>query len=100
MTYYDVDVYSRPITAASPQAQLWFDRGLVWTYGYHHEEAIECFKRAIEHDADCAMAHWGVAYAAGPNYNMEWRHYDPDGKAKALATAFDATAAAMALSAP
>lgn len=97
MTYYDVDVYTRPITTTSKEAQLWFDRGLVWTYSYHHEEAIACFNRALEQDPNCAMAHWGVAYAIGPNYNMEWHHYDPDGKAKALAAAFDATAAAMAL---
>jgi len=97
MTYYDVDVYGRRIATASPEAQRWFDRGLVWTYGYHHEEAIACFNRALEHDPGCAMAHWGVAYATGPNYNMEWRHFDPEGKARALAAAFDATAAALAL---
>lgn len=97
MTYYDIDVYSRAITTTSAEAQLWFDRGLVWTYGYHHEEAIACFKRALEHDDTCAMAHWGIAYAVGPNYNMEWHHYDPEGKANALAAAYDATAAALAL---
>ncbi len=42
------------------------------------------------------MAYWGIAYAIGPNYNMEWRHYDPEGKAKALASAYDATADALA----
>ena len=97
MSYYNVDVYSRPITTSSSEAQLWFDRGLVWTYGYHHEEAIECFKKALEHDPDCAMAQWGVAYAAGPNYNMPWKLFDPEGKATALADAFDATAAARSL---
>lgn len=96
MSYYDVDVYSRAITTASPEAQRWFDRGLVWTYGYHHEEAIACFKRALDADPGCAMAYWGIAYAIGPNYNMEWRHYDPEGRAKALASAYDATADAMA----
>ena len=37
--------------------------------GYHHEEAVACFERALEHDPTCAMAHWGIAYAIGPNYN-------------------------------
>jgi tetratricopeptide (TPR) repeat protein len=97
MSYFDVDVYNRQITTTSPEAQRWFDRGLVWTFAYHHEEAVECFKQALEHDANCAMAHWGVAYATGPNYNLEWHHFDPDGKAQALAAAFDATAAALAL---
>jgi len=97
MCYFDIDVYSRPVTTASPEAQRWFDRGLVWTFGYHHEEAIACFRKALEHDAACAMAQWGVAYATGPNYNLEWRHFDPAGKAAALAAAYDATQAAVAL---
>lgn len=97
MSYFDVDVYSRKITTTSAEAQLWFDRGLVWTFGYCHEEAVKCYARALEHDPDCAMAHWGLAYAIGPNYNMEWKHFDPAGKAKALASAHDATQAALAL---
>lgn len=97
MDYFDIDVYSRKVTTASAEAQRWFDRGLVWCYGYGHEEAVACFRRAIEHDAGCAMAHWGVAYAAGPNYNMPWRLFDAPSKTQALARAFDATAAAMAL---
>ncbi|VVP16503.1 hypothetical protein PS862_03626 [Pseudomonas fluorescens] len=64
--YYDLGTYSRPVTTRSPQAQLWFDRGLVWCYGYNHDEAIRCFRKAIEHDRDCAMAYWGIAYASGP----------------------------------
>jgi hypothetical protein len=37
-----------------------------------HDEAIACFDRALELDPQCAMAHWGIAYAAGPNYNRPW----------------------------
>ena len=66
MEYFDIDVYSRKITTGSSDAQLWFDRGLVWTYSYNHELAIECFQKALEHESDCAMAHWGVAYVHGP----------------------------------
>ena len=43
------------------------------------------------------MAHWGIAYAAGPNYNLPWHLYDPAGKANALAAAYDAMQAALAL---
>ena len=60
--YYDLGSYGRPVTTRSAEAQLWFNRGLVWCYGYHHEEAIDCFEKALEHDPDCAMAHWGIAY--------------------------------------
>lgn len=96
MAYYDLGAYSRKITTTSPNAQLWFDRGLNWLFGYNHEEAIACFNRALEQDPACAMAHWGVAYAAGPNYNLPWHLYDPAGKAKALATAHDAMQRALA----
>ena len=95
--YYDLGSHSCPITTAAPEAQLWFDRGLVWTYGYNHAEAIACFRRALEHDPDCAMAHWGIAYAVGPNYNLPWVLFDAPGKAQALATAHAASQAALAL---
>jgi len=32
--YFDLGDYSRPVTTSSPGAQLWFDRGLVWAYGF------------------------------------------------------------------
>ncbi|WP_282151331.1 tetratricopeptide repeat protein [Ruegeria atlantica] len=95
--YYDLGAYSCPITTASTDAQLWFDRGLNWTYGYNHDEAVVCFQRALEFDPDCAMAHWGVAYAAGPNYNLPWNLLDDRGQRKALALAYDATQKAVAL---
>ena len=95
--YYDLGTYSRPITTSSAEAQLWFDRGLIWTYGYNHEEAIVCFETALEHDPECAMAHWGIAYAVGPNYNKEWDKFDPDDLQNSLNRAADATAAAQAL---
>ena len=93
---YDLGPYSRTITTASPEAQRWFDRGLNWCFGFHHEEAIVCFEKALAADPDCAMAHWGIGYAAGPNYNFPWELQDPGFKAQALARSFDATHAALA----
>jgi len=55
---YDVGSYSRPVTTASSAAQRWFDRGVNWCFGYHHEEAVRCFEKALEIDPSCAMAHW------------------------------------------
>ncbi len=95
MSYYDLGKYRRTITTNSDQAQTWFDRGLNWVFAYNHGEAIKCFRKALEHDPACAMAHWGIAYAVGPNYNLPWHLYDPAGRAKALAQAFDATAEAL-----
>ncbi|WP_372572782.1 tetratricopeptide repeat protein [Ruegeria jejuensis] len=97
MSYdYDLGTHSCRITTRSEEAQLWFDRGLVWTYGYNHDEAVACFERALEHDPDCAMAHWGVAYAVGPNYNLPWALLDEGGRERALTKAYDATQDALA----
>ncbi|MGW0337317.1 hypothetical protein ACWD0J_36810 [Streptomyces sp. NPDC003011] len=76
MEYYDLGTHGRSVTTSSPEAQLWFDRGLVWTYAFHHEEAVVCFEAAAAADPDCAMAHWGIAYASGPNYNKPWEFFD------------------------
>ncbi|MEV8553736.1 hypothetical protein AB0L04_28455 [Streptomyces glaucescens] len=76
MEYYDLGTHTRPVTTTSAEAQLWFDRGLVWTYAFHHEEAVRCFEAAVAADPDCAMAHWGIAYALGPNYNKPWEFFD------------------------
>ena len=96
MTYFDLGPYSRKITTTSPDAQLWFDRGLNWVFGFNHGEAIKCFKKALEHDPGCAMAHWGVSYASGPNYNLPWHLYDPLGRQMALSASYDALQTALA----
>ncbi len=94
---FDLGAYSRPVTTTQENAQLWFDRGLNWTFGYNHEEAVRCFTRAAEADPDCAMAWWGIAYAAGPNYNMPWWRMDPAGQVAALDKASSAARTAMSL---
>jgi tetratricopeptide (TPR) repeat protein len=96
MTYFDLGSYSRKITTSSPDAQLWFDRGLNWVFGFNHGEAIKCFKKALEHDPQCAMAHWGVSYASGPNYNLPWHRYDPHGRQMALSASYDGLRGALA----
>ena len=98
MDYYDIDVYDRPVTTGSDEAQMWFNRGLIWCFAYFHDEAVACFKRSIDADPDCAMAHWGLAYATGPNYNLPWDRQDATMQTEALATAFDASQAALSLS--
>lgn len=97
MEYFDLGPYARPVTTTSREAQTWFDRGLGWTYGYNHEEAVECFRRAIAIDPDCGMAHWGLAYAIGPNYNKPWDLFEPQERVAALAEAHASLTAAQAL---
>lgn len=76
--YFDLGSFTRPVTTSSDESQTWFNRGLVWSYAFNHEEAAECFERAIEHDPGCAMAYWGLAYCLGPNYNKPWEFFDDD----------------------
>jgi len=84
--YYDLGNHRRTVMTSSAEAQLWFDRGLNWAYGFNHEEAVRCFRRAIEADPGCAMAHWGLAFSAGPYYNLRWDMMTPDGLARTVAT--------------
>src|ERR1700742_3039631 len=69
---FDLGSYSRSVSTSSSAARRWFDHGLIWSYAFNHEEAIACFERSIAVDPEFAMAHWGIAYAAGPNYNKQW----------------------------
>ncbi|GGW38924.1 hypothetical protein CP966_33235 [Streptomyces galilaeus] len=82
--YYDLGGHRRTVTTSSAEAQRWFDRGLVWSYAFHHEEAVACFERAARADPDCAMAHWGIAYALGPNYNKPWEFFDDQDLARTV----------------
>ena len=81
---FDLGTYTRKITTTSDTAQLWFDRGLNWMFAYNYEEAQACFQSALEHDPGCAMAHWGTAYAVGPNYNKPWELFDSQDIAQTL----------------
>lgn len=36
--YFNLGTYRRHVTTSSDQAQLWFNRGLIWSYGFNHEE--------------------------------------------------------------
>ncbi len=66
--------YRHPIKTRNPQAQAYFDQGMLLLYGFNHAEAIRSFEAAAALDPESAMPHWGVAYAYGPNIN---RPMDP-----------------------
>ncbi len=93
--YYDLGTYSRAVTTKSIEAQQWFDRGLLWTFGFNHDEAVQCFKKALEQDSGCAMAWWGIANAIGANYNKPWEAFDPEDLSASLTTARNAVEEAL-----
>jgi tetratricopeptide (TPR) repeat protein len=96
--YYDLGTFHRQVTTTSKEAQLWFDRGFIWTYAFNHEEAAKCFEKAIVHDPACAMAYWGLAYTLGPNYNKPWTVFDEEDLATSLRRTHDAAAQAKGAS--
>src|SRR5215212_10312135 len=58
-----------PVATSVPEAQRYFDQGVILVYGFNHDEAARSFRRAAELDPRMAMAQWGLALALGPNYN-------------------------------
>jgi tetratricopeptide (TPR) repeat protein len=93
--YFDLGTYARAVTTGSEPARAWVQRGLVWCYAFNHEEAAACFERAAAADPGCALAHWGLAYALGPNYNKPWEAFDPAEARSAAARAHAAVAEAQ-----
>lgn len=69
------------VTTRSPVAQKYFDQGLRLCYAFNHDEAIRAFREAARLDPACAMAHWGVSFALGPNVNLP---VDPDREKEAF----------------
>ncbi|MFO0947462.1 MAG: hypothetical protein U1D30_16255 [Planctomycetota bacterium] len=57
------------ISTKSPEAQKYFDQGLVLLYAFNHNEAVRAFEEAARLDPECAMAYWGISFALGPNIN-------------------------------
>lgn len=57
------------ITTQNPEAQRYFDQGLMLAYGFNHAEAARSFYEATRIDSACAACYWGYSYVLGPNYN-------------------------------
>lgn len=58
------------VNTGEARAQWCFEQGLTELYGFNYEDAIRNFERALFYDKDLAIAHWGIALAAGPNINI------------------------------
>ncbi|KFY28329.1 hypothetical protein V493_02973 [Pseudogymnoascus sp. VKM F-4281 (FW-2241)] len=97
LAYYNLGSHQRLVTTSSQEAQLWFNRGLVWAYSFNHGEAERCFVRAAECDPNCAMALWGIAYAVGPNYNKAWKFFDQEDRRASIKKVNDVLARASKL---
>ncbi len=58
------------ITTSDPDAQRYFDQGLVIDFAFNHAESVRSFRAAQTLDPECAMCYWGEALALGPNINV------------------------------
>jgi len=80
-----------PVSTAEPDAQRYFDQGMILAYGFNHAESARSFKEAYTLDPDCALCYWGEALVLGPNINAPMdpsvapKAYDLAQKALALA---------------
>jgi tetratricopeptide (TPR) repeat protein len=63
--------HHHPITTTNPEAQRFFDQGVALVFAFNHEEAVRSFQQAATLDPTAAMPHWGIAWALGPNYNLD-----------------------------
>ena len=61
------------VTTTSPTCLPWMNRGVMNSFGFRREEAIRCFKKALEIDSNCPMAYYFIAYNYAADYN------NPDG---------------------
>jgi hypothetical protein len=62
--------HHHPITTRDPDAQLYFDQGIVIDFAFNHAESVRSFRAAQTLDPNCAMCFWGEALALGPNINV------------------------------
>jgi tetratricopeptide (TPR) repeat protein len=62
--------HEHPITTKDPDAQLYFNQGLVIDFAFNHAESARSFRAAQTLDSECAMCYWGEALALGPNINV------------------------------
>jgi hypothetical protein len=58
-----------PVSTNNPEAQQYFNQGMMLSFAFNHAEAGRSFFEAARQDSTCAMCWWGFAYVLGPNYN-------------------------------
>ena len=68
---YECDLLKK--VCCSQEVRSTFNKAVLETYGFNHEEAIRLFEVCLSVDSNCAMAHYFIAHCFAPNYN------NPDG---------------------
>lgn len=60
------------LSSDNPELQSLFANGLLWCYGFHHEQAELHFRELLNRESNNLLGLWGLAYACMPFYNRPW----------------------------
>ena len=55
--FTNIGTHNFSITTDSDLAQKYFNQGVIFAYGFNHEEAFRSFKEAARLDTNCTMAY-------------------------------------------
>jgi tetratricopeptide (TPR) repeat protein len=61
--------FHRPISSTNQEAQAFFNQGFQMMYAFAKLDAVRSFREAWKRDPDCAICHWGEAWAWGSYLN-------------------------------
>ena len=83
--------------SANADARAWFAQGVRLVWAFDEAEAVRAFQMAQRADPECALCHWGEAWARGPTINLQPRTEELE-PARAAARRAEALAARKTLS--
>ena len=69
LLFDNLGTHHYPVSTSVPDAQRYFDQGLILAFGFNHAEAARSFRQAYHFDPKCALCYWGEALVLGPNIN-------------------------------
>jgi tetratricopeptide (TPR) repeat protein len=61
--------FTRKISSTNPEAQAYFDQGIQMMWAFAKVEAVRSFRESWKRDPECAICHWGEAWAWGSYLN-------------------------------
>jgi tetratricopeptide (TPR) repeat protein len=64
-------LHQHPIATRNPEAQKFFNQGMVLLYGFNRYEATRSFQKAAELDPSAIMPKWGLSATFAPHINMD-----------------------------
>src|SRR4029453_13973649 len=67
---------NRSISSPNTEAQAYFNQGFQLMYAFAKAEAGRSFREAQRRDPNCAICHWGEAWAWGPYVNGRMNAHD------------------------